>query len=409
MASIVQSDPIKPEPVRSANQALLAQPLLPLIAAQAGEADRTRNISDSVIQAIKASDLMRMVASPELGGPNRSVAEIANELSAVAAACGSTGWCLWNHLLVFHLYASALGPQHSELLRSIARNGEWCSYAAGAGTTVTGRAEADQMILNGRAAFASSARYADWAGVPFKLDTDPEHVTMKYTNFTVVRIDTPGVMVDPTWKSMSLRASATDDIFYKEVPVPLASCTRMVFKFREVYRQPDHAMIHARYREDFVGVSSLWLAAMAIGIAQAALDETSLGIRERIAIMGVKMAYRPTVQVNLGQAAAMISTARASIQQCCRDTDRRVKTHTAATEADYLEQITRPMMALHLCDEAMRLLLRVLGGNGLRESASFERRYRDMQAIPLHMNVHPDRVSEQSGRHLVGLPTNNFY
>jgi hypothetical protein len=105
----------------------------------------------------------------------------------------------------------------------------------------------------------------------------------------------------------------------------------------------------------------------------------------------------------------MISTADASIRECCRDTDRRIDAGIPPTESDYLEQTSRSMMALEMCDSAMRLVLRVLGANGLRESASFERRFRDMQAMPLHMNVHHDRVSEQLGRHLIGLPTNNFY
>jgi alkylation response protein AidB-like acyl-CoA dehydrogenase len=65
------------------------------------------------------------------------------------------------------------------------------------------------------------------------------------------------------------------------------------------------------------------------------------------------------------------------------------------------------MQALRLCYDAMKLVLRVLGGNGLREDGSFERRYRDMQAMPLHINAHPDRVSEQFVRHLLGLPTEN--
>ena len=55
----------------------------------------------------------------------------------------------------------------------------------------------------------------------------------------------------------------------------------------------------------------------------------------------------------------------------------------------------------------MKLLLRVMGGNGLREGENFERRYRDLQAMPLHINAHRDRVSEHSGRHLLGLETEN--
>ena len=65
------------------------------------------------------------------------------------------------------------------------------------------------------------------------------------------------------------------------------------------------------------------------------------------------------------------------------------------------------MAALRLCDEAMRLLIRVMGGNGLREGPSFERRYRDFQAMPLHINAHQDRLSEQIGRNLLGLATEN--
>jgi hypothetical protein len=53
--------------------------------------------------------------------------------------------------------------------------------------------------------------------------------------------------------------------------------------------------------------------------------------------------------------------------------------------------------------------LRVMGGNGLREGPAFERRFRDLQAMPLHINAHQDRVSEQFGRHLLGLPTENLF
>ena len=55
----------------------------------------------------------------------------------------------------------------------------------------------------------------------------------------------------------------------------------------------------------------------------------------------------------------------------------------------------------------MRLLIRVMGGNGLREGPPFERRYRDFQAMPLHINAHQDRLSEQIGRNLLGLATEN--
>jgi hypothetical protein len=50
----------------------------------------------------------------------------------------------------------------------------------------------------------------------------------------------------------------------------------------------------------------------------------------------------------------------------------------------------------------MALLLRSQGGNGLREGGSFERRWRDFQAMPLHINAHRDRVHHQLGRYILG-------
>ena len=146
---------------------------------------------------------------------------------------------------------------------------------------------------------------------------------------------------------------------------------------------------------------------MAVGVADAALIEACAGIQDRIAIMGTKMVERPTIHVNLGQAGAMIEAARATIQDGCARADARIAVGQTPNETDYLHALTATMMAVRLCDDAMRLILRVLGGNGLREGASFERRYRDFQAMPLHINAHPDRVSEQYGRHLLGLPTEN--
>src|SRR4051812_49808902 len=118
---------------------LLCADLVPLIAAQADDADRTRTVAPEVIAAIKASPLMVMAATPELGGLGASIGAIARELEAVAAACGSTAWCLWNHLCVFHLYVGTLGPPNAQLLASIVAHHEWVCFPAGARSQGVGR------------------------------------------------------------------------------------------------------------------------------------------------------------------------------------------------------------------------------------------------------------------------------
>lgn len=56
----------------------------------------------------------------------------------------------------------------------------------------------------------------------------------------------------------------------------------------------------------------------------------------------------------------------------------------------------------------MDLLARVEGGNGLRESGTFARRQRDFRAMPLHINVHRDRVTHQVGRLALGIDLDAF-
>jgi alkylation response protein AidB-like acyl-CoA dehydrogenase len=121
------------------------------------------------------------------------------------------------------------------------------------------------------------------------------------------------------------------------------------------------------------------------------------------------MVDRPTIHVNLGRARALIEAATDTVYAAMTETDARIAAEAMPTEGDYFRQTSAGMQAVHLCDEAMKLTLRVLGGNGLREGTTFERRYRDFQAMPLHINGHIDRITEQLGRIQLGLdPQNPF-
>jgi alkylation response protein AidB-like acyl-CoA dehydrogenase len=128
--------------------------------AQAAEADRTRSVASGVITSIKKNDIMRMSASREISGLEESIVAIANELRAIAPRCGSTAWCLWNHLCVFHHFAGILGPANAPLLADIVSKREWVCFPAGASSEVTAVDDGGQTILSGVAAFGSGGRYS---------------------------------------------------------------------------------------------------------------------------------------------------------------------------------------------------------------------------------------------------------
>lgn len=382
-------------------EAKYIQPLLGKIAAQASQADRTRSVSSDLIAAIKRNDIMRLSASRELSGLEESIVAIANELRAIAPRCGSTAWCLWNHLCVFHYFAGMLGPTSTSFLADAIRKREWFCFPAGAESKVTAVDEGSKMILSGVATFGSGGRYAEWAGVVFLKDG------VEMPQFTVVDLRHPNVRIKETWDGSALRASATDHIYYDGVEVPRERLVPSLPKYRALFRQHEHPMINHRYREDWVAISVMWLGAMATGVAEASLEESSHNIRNRIAILGTKMVEKPTIHVNLGRARALINAATDTVYSAMAETDARIAARVVPTEGDYFRQTSAGMQAVLLCDEAMKLILRILGGNGLREGADFERRYRDFQAMPLHINGHVDRITEQLGRLSLGLDTQN--
>ena len=95
---------------------------------------------------------------------------------------------------------------------------------------VTGVIDGDSVVLNGRGSFSSGGRYADWAGVVFAVcDADGNRVEPLDIRFTIVPLSDPNVRIDPTWDGSSVRVSATDDIHYEQVRVPLDRCADSVW------------------------------------------------------------------------------------------------------------------------------------------------------------------------------------
>src|SRR5205823_10669031 len=103
----------------------------------------------------------------------------------------------------------------------------------------------------------------------------------------IVRLDTDGIDVRATWDGAGLRASSTDDVVYRGVTLPADRTVPWYGANRAAkLRDPDFPVIDPRYREDWVGLSDVWLAAMGAGIVGAALDDVAAEVGRRRAVMG---------------------------------------------------------------------------------------------------------------------------
>ena len=383
-------------------------PFLDMIEEQAVGADQTRSVASDVVEAVRGTDFMRMSATRNIGGVEETILHMGRELEAVAARCPSLAWCLWNHLCVFHLFVGAMGPEQQGLLADIVTKGHWVSFPGGARSSVYGRIDGDVAILNGTGRWGTGARYADYCGVAFAIAGDDGRPKRPMDiRFTIVPTSTEGLKIDPSWDGSGLRASATDDVHYTDVPVRLDDCVPWygVNRAESLRTIP---VVHPRYREDWVGISDLWLAWMAVGLVRQTLLEAVEQAAGRRVIIGGEMTERPTVQINFGRAASLVAAAAAATEAGCIDVDRRIEAGIAPDESDYLRQMAVTTMAVEQLDEAMAMLSRAQGGAALREGGTFDRRYRDFRAMPVHINVHYDRITHQVGRHVLGLELNPF-
>ncbi len=82
------------------------------------------------------------------------------------------------------------------------------------------------------------------------------------------------------------------------------------------------------------------------------------------------MVEKPTAQINVGRATALLSSARAAIQHACHEIDDRIENQTVPTEADYLRQMSVISMSVEQLAEAMQLLERTQGGNDFAKVAA---------------------------------------
>ena len=238
------------------------------------------------------------------------------------------------------------------------------------------------MVLDGITTFGSGCRYAEWTAVVAAL-VDPATdapTSPPDLRFTVERLDAPSVRVEPTWDGMALRASATDTVHHTgSRGCPRHAARRGTPPTGPMCSGASTTTSSTRATARTGSASPTCGSPPRPPVLPARPSRRPpTGVRGRRAIMGAKMVDLPMVPMRLGEAAAMVAAARAAVTVGCAEVDERIAAGIPPTEADHTRQLALAAQALRLCRDAMDHVLIVLGGNGLREGGSFERRYRDV-------------------------------
>ncbi len=240
------------------------------------EIDENSRYPEEVIKKLGEGGWMGMPFPTEYGGAGVNYLTYAIAVEELSRSCAATGFTMSVHT------GLACGPialfgnedQKKKYLTPLAKGEHLGAFALtepGAGTDVgaatsTAVLEGEEYVLNGVKTFTSNGPVAD-TYVTFAW-TDQNDKRKGMSAFIVPR-GTPGLSVGDHFMKMGIRASQTSEIIFKNCHIPKEN---LIGKEGDGLKIAMACFDHGR----------IGIAAQAVGIAQAALDESINYSKQRV-------------------------------------------------------------------------------------------------------------------------------
>ena len=324
--------------------------------------DEAQEFPHEILAKLAGTGLMGALVPEEYGGAALdyvSYALAVEELNRVDASVGITMWA-HNSLCTNHIALFGSAEQKKAYLPRLARGealGAWGLTEPGSGSDAAAMrsravAAGDGFVLNGSKAFITNASVAEITVV--MAVTDPARGNKGISAFILER-GTPGFTVGKPYRKLGLHASNTAELHLDNVQVPAAAlCGPRDMGFVNTMQVLEGGRIA--------------MAAMAVGIAQGALDEAVKYMKQRSAF-GRTLAEFNGLQgmiadIGTEVEAARLLTLRAAV---LKDAGRPAK--TAASMAK--------VFASEVAMKAATKALQIHGGAGYITEFPIERIFRD--------------------------------
>lgn len=357
---------------------------------QAAAFEAARRVPAEVMRELAERGFFRRFVPRAYGGDEADPTIVLEELEALARGDSSVGWCA----MISATTAAFSAYMSPEAARTIFAADP--TTIAGGVFAPRGRAVVSEegYRLSGRWDFASNCENARWLGLGALVfeGKAPRRTADGRPEVRFLMVPTSAVTIVPHWDVLGLRGTGSHAIEVADVQVPAG------FSFAISEPQVDAPL----YRLPFFGLLSLCIAAVAVGIAGAALAAMQRGA-ERVPFGATKpLASRPSLQASLAAATAKYESARAFLFEVTRE----ATIAAAAGAAPGLRARARARIAA--CEvvgraaEVVDLAFNSLGGGSIRDGDEIQRRFRDVHTLTQHVMVGPVAL-DMAGRVLAGV------
>ncbi|MDD6189886.1 MAG: acyl-CoA dehydrogenase family protein [Clostridiales bacterium] len=228
------------------------------------------------------------------------------------------------------------------------------------GTTTTAVQDGDDFILNGRKTFISGAPVADWCLVFAK--TDPTAKGSRGISMFVVDMKLPGVSCGAHENKMGINGYPTSDVILEDVRVS-----------KDCLVGPLHKGFSIAMKT--LDGGRLGMAAQAVGVAQACLDESIKYAKERKQF-GRPIADFQGISFMIADMATEIAAARELVYNAAALKDANMDATTACSMAKYF--------AAETANRCAYKAVQIHGGYGYIKEYKVERLYRDARITSIY-------------------------
>jgi alkylation response protein AidB-like acyl-CoA dehydrogenase len=265
--------------------------------------DEAEEFPAELIRKLGSLGFLGALVPPEYGGAGLdhvAYALVVEELSRVDGSVGITMWA-HNSLCAAHLALCGSEAQRQRYLPALARGevlGAWGLTEPGSGSDAaalrtTAVEEGDAFVLTGSKAFITNASVAGTAVVLARTDPGPRG---RGISAFVLERGMPGFRAGPRYRKLGLRASDTAELVLEGARVPRE---QLVGERGRGFRDAKRVLEGGRVA----------MAAMAVGLAQGALDAAVRYARERQAF-GRPIGQFQGIQAMLADLATEVEAAR---------------------------------------------------------------------------------------------------
>ena len=324
--------------------------------------DEVHEFPHEILKSLGKTGLLGALVPEEYGGAALdyvSYALAVEELNRVDASVGITMWA-HNSLCTNHIALFGSKEQKAAYLPRLARGealGAWGLTESGSGSdaaAMQSRAVPDgsRFVLNGGKAFITNAGVAELAVV--MAVTDPARGSKGISAFVLER-GMPGFSAGRPYRKLGLHASNTAELVFDNVAVPGAN---LLGELNMGFVNTMQVLEGGR----------IAMAAMAVGIAQAALDQALVYMKQRRAF-GKTLAEFNGLQGMIADIGTEVEAARLLTLRAAALKDAGRPAKTAASMAK--------VFASEVAMKAATKALQIHGGAGYITEFPIERIFRD--------------------------------